>query len=264
MPRFIDPAIKALTSAFTGELVWAQVLITRQGNGFELRHVSDRETPHAKLKLLQGDQLRDLATFAESGAFRPLKSAPTLRAGWRSSLKDDADLSHALSQLYPGSVADWFAAMNPHPHITNYREFTSRQSGMYRITTFLDDLQAAHLARAVCHPRFCLKQRLWTIGDACGDLPEEKSLIPCLEPCAVLLEMARKAVRIEQEPKLSLELAPGELGSLIAALEFSLANPDPSLRVADFASPANPRRLQLLLEKLREQLKVDCNAKSEE
>jgi len=29
--------------------------------------------------------------------------------------------------------------------------------------------------------------------------PSEKSVIPCLEPCAILLEFARKTARLEQQ-----------------------------------------------------------------
>ena len=264
MPGAANPAIEALTRSCSEEWVWAQVLIRRKGEGFELRHVHDEQSNVEQLRVVVVGQLRKLAMHTEGGAFRPLKSAPNLRSGWRATVRDPAELGLALNELYPGSVADWFAARRPNPPVTGYREFTARQSGMYRITTFLDDPQAAEVARAVCHKRFCLKQRLWTVGDAGVDEVGEKSVIPCLEPCAVLLEMARKAARLAQEPKMVVELAPGELESMAAALEQALTLPDPVVRVADFAAPANPRRLQLLLEKLRERLKVAGSAKHED
>ena len=80
---------------------------------------------------------------------------------------------------------------------------------------------------------------------------EEKSLIPCLEPCAVLLEFARKAMRMEQEQKLKLEVSPSEAVTLAVALRTALAHPDSTLREADFNAPGNPRRIQLLLEKIQ-------------
>ena len=122
---------------------------------------------------------------------------------------------------------------------------------MYRVTTMLSDAQAAQVTRACCHPGFCLKQRLWTVNGLAQDGVEEKSLIPCLEPCAVLLEFARKSMRIEQEEKMKLEVSPGEAATLVAALKTALAYPDSDAREADFNAPGNPRRLRLLLEKLQ-------------
>ena len=161
------------------------------------------------------------------------------------------ELATTLNQLYPGMIADWFAVQSPRPPVTNYREFTNRQSGMYRITAMLDDDQAAQVARACCQKRFCLKRRIWTVNGLAPERVEEKSLIPCLEPCAVLLEFARKTMRIEQEKKLKLELSPSEALTTAAALRTALAHPDSNLREADFDAPGNPRRVQLLLAKIQ-------------
>jgi hypothetical protein len=191
-----------------------------------------------------------LAQFTAAGAFRPLKSAPNLQSGWRLVVKDDVELGSALDQLYPGAAADWFAAQSSDPPVAHYREFTARQTGMYRITTLLTDAQAAGAARACCHPSFCLKRRIWTVNGLTPDDDAGKSLIPCLEPCALLLEFARKVMRIEQEDKVKLELSPDEIATLSAALRTALEHPDPVSREADFNSPKNPRRLRLLFDKL--------------
>jgi hypothetical protein len=55
---------------------------------------------------------------------------------------------------------------------------------------------------------------------------------------------------MEQEAKVKLELSPDEIATLSAALRTALEHPDPAAREADFSSPANPRRLRLLLDKL--------------
>jgi hypothetical protein len=121
---------------------------------------------------------------------------------------------------------------------------------MYRATQLLDDAQAARVAAACCHRDFCLKRRLWTVGALPADAAADKSLIPCLEPCAVLLEFARKALRLEQEEKVRCDLAGSEVASLAAALETAIRHADATAREADFNAPGNPRRLRLLLEKL--------------
>jgi hypothetical protein len=124
---------------------------------------------------------------------------------------------------------------------------------MYRITTMLSDPQAAQVIRACCDARFCLKRRLWSVNGLEPDAPDAKSLIPCLEPCAVMLEFARKAVRIEQEEgRPTLTLAPSEVASLLAALDAAVASPAAGQREADLAAADNPRRLKLLREKLQD------------
>jgi hypothetical protein len=243
-----NPALSAFVARIGDELQFAQVLIRRSPTGFELRHAADRKCEATSLREITLKDVRPLAQFTVAGAFRPLKSAPNLQTGWRLFVKSDMELDSALHQLYPGAVADWFAAHSPHPPVTHYREFTARQTGMYRITTLLTDAQAAGVARACCHPGFCLKRRLWTVDGFAPDTG--KSLIPCLEPCALLLEFARKATRMEQEAKVKLELSPDEIATLSAALRTALEHPDPAAREADFSSPANPRRLRLLLDKL--------------
>jgi len=244
-----NPALHAFANQIQGELVVAQVLIRRQKEGWELRHVDDRSMPAAALKPITTSGLREVAQSTAEGAFRPLKSAPNLRRGWVTATHSTEELGRALDRLYPGFVPDWFAARNPAPPITNYRDFTSRQTGMYRVTQHLTDTQAAAAIRACCHPRFCLKLRLWSVQGQAADRPDSKSLIPCLEPCAVMLEFARTAARIEQSP----EVAGADGGSI--------AGPggESAPREADFSSPDNPRRLQLALEKKLARTPVVCD-----
>lgn len=246
------PALAAFCATLTDELLLAQVLVRRRNGGFELRHAGDQNAVADSLRLVPLNELRALANHTAAGEFRPIKAAPNLRAGWLCRVSSDAELELALNQLYPGAIADWFAAQLAVPPVTHYREFTARQSGMYRITTMLTDPQAAQVIRACCDARFCLKRRLWTVDGLAPDAADAKSLIPCLEPCAVMLEFARKAVRIEQEEaKPTLTLAPSEVASLLAALDTTLAHPPAGQREADLSAADNPRRLQLLREKLQ-------------
>jgi len=246
-----NPASQAFIAQLGDELLFAQVIIHRAGSGFELRHEADRHRAPGELRLTPVSELRALAQPTAAGAFRPLKSAPNLQSGWRVAAGSDAELEAALQHLYPGAIADWFAAQHQPAPVTHYREFTERQTGMYRVTTMLTDEQAVQMTRACCHRRFCLKRRLWRVGNLEPDAAGEKSLIPCLEPCAILLEFARKALRLEQEEKVSVPFSPGELETLQAALEIAPNAPLSAEREADFNSPANPRRLQLALEKLK-------------
>ena len=249
MTAIPNPALRQFAAQLGDAFVLAQVLVRRQDQGFELRHVDDQSVDARQLRELAPEALRTLAQFTADGAFRPLKSAPNLASGWRIAAADVEQLGVALERLYPGAIADWFAASGPAPPVTHYREFTARQTGMYRITTMLDDAQAARVAGACCDARFCLKRRLWTAPGLAADEAGAKSVIPCLEPCAVLLEFARKAVRLEQEDKMGLEFSAGEVATLQGTISFAL-EAKPAGREADFTHPGNRRRVKMLLNKL--------------
>ena len=250
MSAFKNPALEAFTAHIKDRLILGQVLIRRVGSSYELRHVADQSGPDQDLRTLSIDQLREFAQFTAAGAFRPLHSAPNLRNGWRLAAGNDAILGSALDQLYPGAIPDWYAAQDTAPPVTHYREFANRQSGMYRITALLEDAQVVQVIHAACPNHFCLKRRLWTVPGTPIDAPSEKSMIPCLEPCALFLEFARKTVRVGQEKKVHLDLAPADLATLIRTLRTAVTGEEAEVREGDFDDPANSRRIQLLLLKL--------------
>jgi hypothetical protein len=248
MSAFENPALKAFTASLGESTRVAQVLIRRVGESFELQHADDGDD--TAFRMIAIAELRELAQSAHTGAFRPLRAAPNLRRGWYCQAANPAELEIALEHLYPGFLADWHAAQSGHP-ATPYRDYTRRQTGMYRLAALADDAQAAHITRVGCDARFCLKRRLWSAPTLAADAPDGKSIIPCFEPCALLLEFARKAVRITQESKVPVEISPSDLQTIRAALQAALEHPDPGLREADFGSPANPRRALSVLEQLR-------------
>jgi len=251
MADLSNPALAALVALLEPEFILLQVRILRQPQGFELRHVADQAKALSELRPWPIQQLRTLAQTTAAGAFRPLRSAPTLRQGWFSVAVDPSELGLALDHLYPGAVADWFAARKDPAAAISFRQFTARQTGMYRLTQKLSDAQAARVARAVCPPQFCLKQRRWTIECLPPDSVAEKSRVPCLEPCALFLEFARKAARWEGEEKVPVSLSASELASLKQVLRNAQDPPFAAgAREADFDNAANPRRLQWILEKL--------------
>jgi len=196
-----NPALSAFVAGLDTESFFGQVWIRRIERGFELRHVADRDCDPATLRLLGQNDIRPLAQFTARGAFRPLKSAPDLQRGWRITPRDANALGAALNLLYPGAVADWFAARAPLPPVTSYREFAGRQTGMYRITARLDDAAAGAVIQTSCQIEFCLKRRLWTVDGLPPDTPGAKSSLPCLEPCAILLESVRKKARLDLDQR---------------------------------------------------------------
>ncbi len=249
-----NPAYQAFAELVVTDVVFGQVRIRSEDSRFVLCHDADSLKNPEQLKAVDPTALRTLSQNTAVGAYRPIKAAPDLIDGWRFVASGANALGEALDRLYPGAIADWFALQSDDPPITHYRQYTNRQTGMYRITTMLDDAQAAGMIRACCDARFCLKRRHWTVDGLAADPPETKSLIPCLEPCAVLLEFARRTVRMNQEPKSNLELSKSELATIAEALESSSESPTPGDRVADFNSPRNPRRVQLLKERISQAL----------
>lgn len=191
-----NPWLNAFLAEPWQEIILGQVLIRRVGSGFELRHVQDSKLE--ALRPIRAGKARAVANFTSSGSFRALKSTRDLPGGWILKVDSAPDLETALQSFYPNAVADWFAEKNETPPVTDYRTFTKRQTGMYRITTFLNDTQAGEVVRKVCDA-ICLKRRLWSVGNFPFDGPGAKSIIPCLEPCAVFLEAARVEVRRLQE-----------------------------------------------------------------
>lgn len=247
MHGFYNPAATAFVAWVGAERSVGQVLIRREADSFSMRHEADRD--RTGLRELPWNELRALVQTTAKGAFRPLKSAPTLVNGWLVSQLSAADAPSALDLLYPGFVADWHAVQSGTPPVTHYREFTNRQTGMYRITQLLNDAQAGQVIRASCHQDFCLKRRLWTVDGQAAD-GEGKGVIPCLEPCAVLLEFARKAARIEQGERVPLTLGEDELQTVLKALEIAIYQGTDGPREGDVSAADNPRRLRLVIEKL--------------
>lgn len=253
----ISPAVTAFAALVQPELVLAEVWVHDTGGKYELRHVRDRVSDASALRDVSVEELRAVAQNTATGEFRPIKAAPTLVSGWRAVARNAADLGRALDHLYPGALADWLAVQAGPPPVTHYREYTGRQTGMYRLTQLLSDEQAGRMIAACCGARFCLKRRWWTVPGLAPDTPEGKSLIPCLEPCAVLLEFARKAMRMEQGE--SAAMREDDLETIEEALVLALERPAESGREGDFGAALNPRRIEWLLSKVR-QLRTECAA----
>ncbi|HTI68402.1 MAG TPA: DR2241 family protein [Candidatus Limnocylindria bacterium] len=256
MASFDNPAVGAFIEWIGTQRVFGEVLIRASDSSFTLCHVANTDCDPNSLEMVEVAGLRALAANTERGDFRPLKSAPNLRHGWKSTVSDPGELETAFSHLYPGSIADWYAVSHSQPHITGFREFVDRQTGMFRTAALLNDASASEAIRATCDKRVCVKRRLWTIDGLEQDPIGLKSAIPCLEPCAMALEFARRAMRLEQDEKNTLRVSLGDLSTLTAAIDLALAHPDLNVREGDSGHPANPRRILLLREKLLPYLPV--------
>lgn len=179
----------------SGSLLMGQILIT---GGFILHHFEDGDCSG----LAQFDNPHDarvIARYDALGQFRPLKSAPNLKRGWQLHLDSLESVELALDFFYPGALGLWFDWIDQSISPTPLRESLERQSGMYRETRRLTDVQANILVAKYCDSRSgCLKKMLWEIspGNPIQSLPASKltaqretSCIPliCREVCNLVI-----------------------------------------------------------------------------
>jgi sirohydrochlorin cobaltochelatase len=198
----------------TGLRCIGQIAIESRGDGmFLLTHRDDSArndlTPHNG-----AEHAIELARFDDAGNYRPLKTAPNLRHGWKLAVPDLAELRLALDHFYPGRLAAFFAFEQDQLTLTPFRETLERQSGMYRIAAQIMEERADELIGSFCRSDGgCLRAILWQ-RDKLGTLPSTKlprekfdpqhdqtgasgSVIPllCQEACNLLVAEARRVVQ---------------------------------------------------------------------
>lgn len=255
----IDPlrVIRELASEGGASWLWGEVRVEAGEPGeWRLCHTSDSRVEWQALKRLAVEELLEWGDVDRLGSFRPLRSAPTLRKGWWCEVPDLGLLEDALNRLYPGSVADWWA-FKEHgaTAATSFREFVNRQTGMYRGSQQLSTAGAQMVARACCDAAPCLKRRIW-MADKLGPTPDTHR-IPCLEPCAVALEMARQAAKLEQGPMVTLTIPEPEFRTLVIALKVAISRKSMACEAPNegrLDDPGNIRRMELLLQRIQPEL----------
>ncbi len=207
MSSFITRALEKWLAE--GKTTIGEVAIRpRPGGGYELCHVLDAgcaglEEPAGPVS----EAAREIGRYDEQGHYRPLKTAPNLRRGWRLAAANNEELHDALDALYPAMLAAFLAWQQGRLRMTPLRETLARQSGMYAVTRRLTDEQAARLIPAFCNLKTgCLKRILWPMepGAPASFLPAEKrtpdagpGCIPllCAEACNLLVAKAREVVK---------------------------------------------------------------------
>ena len=203
-----------------------QLEIVRLEGGFVLSHRDD--AGQSDLVEHNVDDAFEIARLDDAGNYRPLKTAPTLRHGWRIFARDPLQVEQVIDAIYPGRLAILHALKSGQLTTTSLRETLNRQSGMYRIATKISDEQINSLVREFCRSKGgCLRTILWkrdaSENDPSFKLPPEKfdlgvdqylgaknpknsrsatpasDSIPllCQEACNLLVAACRDAVRLE-------------------------------------------------------------------
>ena len=138
MPSPVEAALGAWLSA--GAQGIGQISIVKQGDVFSLSHRDDAGREDLSV-YESAAQAGELAKFDDAGNYRPLKTAPNLKHGWRLELKDLDELRGALDSFYPGRLAALAVWEANRLATTPLRRTLGRQSGMYRVAAKISDAE---------------------------------------------------------------------------------------------------------------------------
>jgi sirohydrochlorin cobaltochelatase len=215
-------SIEEVFNGFAAPFCFGQILVQkREGAGFVLLHRDDASLD--KLQTYQdAENAIEIAKYDDAGDYRPLKTAPSLRHGWRLELATVEELRHALDYFYPSRLAVFTAWKSGYLKTTALRETLDRQSGMYRVAAKISDPQINDLVAEFCRSDSgCLRTILWKRDRngviASTKLPKEKfdpgidqivarpesstpATVPlfCQEACNLLVAECRKVVKGEK------------------------------------------------------------------
>src|SRR5712671_7024758 len=215
-------SIQEIFNGLAASFYFGQILVTkREGAGFVLLHRDDESLD--QLQTYQdAEKAIEISKYDDSGDYRPLKTAPNLRHGWRLELAAVEELRRALDYFYPSRLAVFAAWKSGCLKTTALRETLDRQSGMYRVAAKISDPQIDDLVANFCRSDSgCLRTILWSRDQngmiASTKLPKEKfdpvydqaaacsrrpagdarASVPllCQEPCNLLVAECRKVVK---------------------------------------------------------------------
>jgi sirohydrochlorin cobaltochelatase len=221
-------SIKEIFNGFAVPFSFGQILVQkRERAGFVLLHRDDESLDQLQM-YRDAENAAEIAKYDDAGDYRPLKTAPNLRHGWRLELATVEELRRALDYFYPSRLAVFTAWKSGYLKTTTLRETLDRQSGMYRVAAKISDAHINDLVADFCRSDGgCLRTILWKRDRngaiASTKLPKEKfdpvvdqaaacsrrptgdarpshgeaATVPlfCQEPCNLLVAECRKVVK---------------------------------------------------------------------
>jgi len=191
-----------------GGCVVGELRVWRVAGGWEVRHGADAEVDETELEAhTVPEAAREIARYDAAGVYRPLKSAPTLVRGWRLRVRDVASLREVLDFVYPAALGNWIAFGAGRAAPVPLRQTLARQTGMYKITSQLDDDGCRAVVAATCDfATRCRRRITWPLAPGVPmsvlpeekvttDLPKDELPVLCLEACNVLVAEARTYIK---------------------------------------------------------------------
>jgi sirohydrochlorin cobaltochelatase len=136
----------------------------------------------------------NIAKFDDAGNYRPLRTAPNLRHGWKIFVSNAVELEQAIDAIYPGRLAILQALESGVLVTTSLRETLSRQSGMYRVAAKISDQQIDDVVGDFCRSDGgCLRTILWK-RDESGTVPSTKLPGEKFDPAADQMGRGEKCI----------------------------------------------------------------------
>ena len=219
MRDLIEEIFNGLVTPFS----FGQIQVEKKkGACFVLSHRGDASLDRVQTYQHAEDAI-EIAKYDDAGNYRPLKTAPNLRHGWRLELVTVEELRRALDYFYPGRLAVLAAWKRGYLKTAALRETLDRQSGMYRVAAKISDMQIDDVVADFCRSDSgCLRTILWKRDRngaiASTKLPKKKfdhaydqvsaidspastppAIVPllCQEACNLLVAECRKVVKGE-------------------------------------------------------------------
>jgi sirohydrochlorin cobaltochelatase len=200
-----------------GEFRIGEVVVSHRARAaFEITHRSTGVPPAEEFA---SEDAVAIAKFDNAGNYRPLRTAPNLRDGWKIRASNISEVVEVIDAIYPARLATWRAWKLGSLTTTPLRETLNRQGGMYRVAAKISDEQINDLMGNFCRSDGgCLRTILWQrdqLGHVASDkLPPQKfdpasdqagggeKCIPllCQEACNLLVAACREVVKAEKTP----------------------------------------------------------------
>ncbi|MDF1656468.1 MAG: DR2241 family protein [Verrucomicrobiales bacterium] len=190
----LEILLPANESRFFGELY----LSRKEDGTFSAFHIKDMEMVDSLEATDSLSELREIAKFDAENMYRPLKTAPNLKGGWKTTAASASDFLRRLDCIYPGVFATWIAYHRRSHDPTPLRDTLDRQTGMYRFAGSITDQMANQIMRDTCSPG-CLRKIAWPISSESPVSrlkPGMKSIpVICTEACTFAVSEARMLVK---------------------------------------------------------------------
>ena len=254
--RSVTERYAALESGIDRE--WGQLAITTTilpdgTRQYEIRHVDDSDADATALTT-HTDPLdaREIGTLDAKNRYRPLRTAPSLDAGWIFPDLSANEVYEAVEAFYPATVVNWYREQRGELDIDHWRDEQDRQSGIYNLITVLPDEAVDWAAAACCDDSQCLKRREWQLSeDEPLDAEGGDGVFPCREPCSMVVAAGREWAKLEREEAQTyeFELTPSEKEQIEDIIDVVADDTVDEIREADVSKGANRWRARYLREK---------------
>ena len=144
-----------------------EIAILQNDGAFTLVHREDLAVSESLENFASPEDALEISRYDATGNYRPLKSAPNLRRGWKLAVSGIAELQRALDYFYPAAIGLWRSYLLGNVKATNFRETANRQSGMYAAVKKIANDEVPALVKRFCDSNGkCLKTMLWNVDES--------------------------------------------------------------------------------------------------